>query len=354
MQDTAPAAPEPVSETPAAPSPQETPAAPEGASEPKVEAAGEKPRSRREAIEAALAKVSEEDKPETKSLDDRPRGPDGKFLPKDTQEAPEKPVEAQKAPEAPKVAEDKGPLSEPPTRFSADAKAAWKDAPEPVKGEIKRAITELETGLRRYQQVVEPLKPYLDRAQQSGTTVHEALDRYVRMEETLRRDPAAGLRALAQNMGMTPADMASILTGQAVQGDQTAQRETLAMRQKIQFLEAKLAEVGQTITKDRELVIQEQVASFAKDRPRFDELAPEIARMLQTGYASDLADAYEKADRLNPVPRPAPVASVPTPQPRPALSVTGAPSSGSNPANRQPSATRGEAISRAMQRAGLA
>lgn len=352
MQDTAPAAPEPVSETPAAPSPQETPDASQESETPKVEASGEKPRSRREAIEAALAKVSEDDKPESK--DDRPRGPDGKFLPKEPVEAAEPAKEAPKAPEAPKVAEDKGPLSEPPTRFSADAKAAWKDAPEPVKGEIKRAITELETGLRRYQQVVEPLKPYVDMAAKSGTTVHEALDRYVRMEQALRTDPATGLRALAQNMGMTPADMASILTGQAAQGDQTKDRQIVGLTNKIQQLEAKLGEIGQSVTQTREQAIQEQVASFAKDRPRFDELAPEIARMLQTGYASDLADAYEKADRLNPVPRPAPVASVPTPQPRPALSVTGAPSSGSNPANRQPSATRSEAISRAMQRAGLA
>jgi hypothetical protein len=351
MQDTAPAAPEAI-ESPAAPSPQETPAAPEAPAEPKVEAAGDKPRTRREALEAALNKVSEEPKAETS--EGPARGPDGKFLPKDATAAPTAPLEAPKAPEAkPDSQEAKTPLSDPPTRFSADAKAAWKDAPEPVKGEIKRAITELETGLKRYQQVVEPLKPYVEMAQKQGTTVHEALGNYVRMEQMLRQNPAQGLRALAQNMGITPADVASMLTGQAAPQGNDKDREIIALRNEIQGLKQQFGQVSQTVQQTRTQAIEQSVQDFAAKNPRFDELADEIARMLQTGYASDLQDAYAKADRLNPAPQPPAFVPPPTPQTRPALSVTGAPSSGSNPANRQPSATRREALMRAMGAAGL-
>lgn len=365
----APAAPETVSEAPAAPSPQETPAAPEREQAAPVAAAGEKPRSRREAIEAALAKVSEDDsksRPEgqkTEATGDQPRGPDGKFLPKDGEkpaEAAQKPVDGQKAPEAAKPpADDKSPLSEPPSRFSADAKAAWKDAPDAIKGEVKRALNELEGGLQKYRQTVEPLKPFLDMAQKSGTTVHEALSRYVTMEQALRTNPAQGLRVLAQNMGMTPADMAAILTGQAPQGEaaqtNAKDREIVGLRQQIGQLQQQLQSLGQTVQTTQQTAIEREVQSFAAQHPRFDELAPEITRMLQTGYASDLKDAYEKADRLNPAPQPAaPPPPAPAPQPRPALSVTGAPSSGSNPGNRQPSTTRREALARAMQASGLA
>ncbi|MEM9523127.1 MAG: hypothetical protein AAF982_03900, partial [Pseudomonadota bacterium] len=78
-------------------------------------------------------------------------------------------------------------------------------------------------------------------------------------------------------------------------------------------------------------------------------------RLLETGYASDLRDAYDKADRLNPAPHPAASAAPPPPvQTRPALSITGAPGAGSDPDARRASKTRSEAIARGFSRAGLA
>lgn len=355
---TAPAAPEPVAEAPAS--------QPEPASEP---AKAEAPRrSTREALEEAARQVFGDDKPEpkaekpiekseAKSQDGPARGPDGKFVAKDA--VSEKPEDAPKEAAKPEAKpDDKTPLNEPPARFSADAKAAWKDAPEAVKGEVRRAIAELETGIQRYRQTVEPLKPFMDMAAKSGTTVQDALQRYVAMEQTLRADPARGLRALAQNMGMTPADMVSVLTGQQPEGDAATtnakDREIVALRQEINNLRAQFGQVSQTVQQTREQAIMENVTSFAAQNPRFEELSSEIVRLLETGYASDLRDAYEKAARLNPAPAPAaPPPPAPAPQPRPALSVTGAPSSGSNPAQRRPSATTTEALERAFRAVGL-
>jgi hypothetical protein len=318
--------------------------------EAKADATGDKPKapSRREALEKAFKSLDDTPKADDEG---QPRGPDGKFLPR---EATDKSAEAVKPEEAPKPADEgRKPVSEAPARFSPDAKAAWKDAPEAVRGEINRAISELEGGIRQYQQVLAPLKPFADMAQKSGTTLDAALSAYVNMENTLRQNPAQGLRALAQNLGMTPADMAALLTGQQVQGNDK-DREIVGLRQEINGLKQQLGQLGQSFSQTREQAINENVAKFAADHPRFDELSTEIVRLLETGYASDLADAYTKAERLNPLPQPAITPPAPAPQKRPALSVTGAPNAGSNPGQGQPSTTRTEALSRAFQRAGLA
>lgn len=354
QQDAAPAA-EPIEQAEQTPLAEQTP---EQSAEPQPEPKAEAPKRRtaREALEKAFAEESPKpdaeaeqkaDQPET---DGRPRTPDGKFAPKEAAEASQE----AKRPEAdPKPVAEQKPISEPPSRFSADAKAAWKDAPESVRGEINRAVKELESGLQQYQQAVEPLKPYMDMARQHGTTVHDALGNYVRMEQGLRNPETRpqALRALAQNMGMTPADMAAMLTGQQVQGDNVKDREILALRQEIHGLKEQFGQLDSTVTQSREQAVLQDVQKFAADRPRFEELSDEILRMLQTGYASDLADAYEKADRLNPAPQPAaPPPPAPTPQPRQPRSLTGAPSPGSNPATqRTPSKSPREALERAFR-----
>lgn len=362
-QAPAPAAESSISEAPTTEAPIDSTPAADAAPEPKAEAPKEKPRSRMEALEKAFKTIEGDEKPEPKaddkaeaSTDDRPRGPDGKFIARDAEAATDKPQDGQKAQAEGKPAEgEKTPLSEPPARFSADAKAAWKDVPESVRGEVRRAMTEMERGIQQYQQALDPLKPYMEQARRSGTTIDAALKSYVAMENTLRQNPAAGLRALAQNLGMTPADMASLLTGQAAEGDQTAQRENVRMQQYIGQLQQKIEQLEQSFTATRQQTIEESVTKFAREHPRFDELSTEIVRLLETGYAADLEEAYEKAERLNPAPQPAaPPQPAPTPQPRPARSVTGAPNAGSNPGSRTPSATRTEAISRAMRAAGLA
>lgn len=351
----APAEPAPVAESPAPEAPQESPAPSETRSEPV---------SRSDAIKRAFDKVSEGDEPvgeakaEPKQEGDGPaRGPDGKFVARDGE--PKSQDGQQGAEKAPETAETKPqgktPLSEPPARFSADAKAAWKEAPEALRGEMRRAIGELERGIAAKDETLRPLKPFMDMAQQSNVQLHEVMQNYVRMEQTLARDPRAGIEAIANNFGMTFDQFLGQLTGQQPeQGKDAHDREILALWQENQRLEQRLNGLDQNFNQQREQSVMSDVQRFAAEHPRFDELAPEIARLIETGYASDLSDAYEKAERLNPAPAqaappPPPAASAQT---RQRQSVTGAPGSGSNPAFR-PSTNRSEAIQRAFQRSGL-
>ncbi len=356
---------------PADPSPiVETPVEPAEPVEPKSDAPKEPP-TRLEALEKAFKSFDDEPDPkkaepaEPPKTDDgaQPRGPDGKFVAKEPSEPPTDPVKTpEKAPEAEKAepdpAKEKTPISEAPARFSPDAKQAWKDAPESVRGEIQRAIGELESGLQQKDQQLAPLKPFFDLAQQNGVTLHDTMQKYVNMETALQRDLRGGLSAIAQNFGMTLEDMVAKATG----GESTAtdkDRTIVALQQQIQDLSQQVNGVSETFQKTQQDNILAEVNAFAEANPRFEELSEQIKYEIEAsqalGQPMTLQQAYDKADRLNPAPPPPvePAPPAPPAQPRQARSVTGAPNAGSNPGNRQPSQNRTEAISRAFSQVGL-
>jgi hypothetical protein len=93
--------------------------------------------------------------------------------------------------------------------------------------------------------------------------------------------------------------------------------------------------------------VRQEVTQFAQDHPRLDELAPQIGRLIETGMAATLPEAYEMAERLSPAPQlftqadqtrdlPAAQTSMPEPaKPAGQKSISGAPASGEAPASRR-------------------
>ena len=330
----------------------ETPATPEKAEKPSSPTA-------REALEKAFAGTLE-GKPEA----DEPakaEKPDAKDAGKEAnaEEKPDgEPAEPAEAPEAGKAADDPNP---PPSRFTATAKAKWATVPDEVKADIQRMESELTQGIEKYKAAFEPIKQYDEMARSSGTTLDQALKSYVGIENLLRSDPMKGFAAICQNMGVDPREVGKRLAGMEDQGQQGHTPEVAALKSEIQSLKTELGKVGRTF-QERDAV--QMVNEFAKEKPRFDELSPVMAEMLKTGFAKDLQDAYEKAERLNPAPAPAPQ---PAPSPAPVaattpdpaqtrkagLSLTGTPSPGSNPGQRKPAGSTRDALARSFAQVGL-
>lgn len=276
------------------------------------------------------------------------RGPDGKFAPK----APE----AEAAPEKPAEQPAEAPKGDAPSRFSPDAKAEWEKTPAPVRAEVSRAFRELEGGIERYRQQVEPLRPFIDMAQKSGTTIDQALSRYVGLEQMIAKDPIAGLDQVCKNLGMSLRDVAAHVMGQPAQGNEG---EVARLQQEIAALKQQVGGVSTTIEQQREREVLQQVEQFAAQpgRERFEELSDAIAQLITAGIAKGLDDGYEMAARLNPAAAPAspppPAAQTrEAPSRKAHISVQGAPS-GSNPASRQRSASTDEALQRAFGAVGL-
>jgi len=336
------------------------------------------------AIDRAFDKVTKpekaEVKPETKADKAEPpkeaqRAPDGKFAAKDQ---PEPKVEAPKveAKPAPPTAPD-SPHREAPSRFSPDAKTAWEAAPEPVKAEVHRAIRELEQGYQKNKADAEAyseLREYADLAKQHNTTIKNALQNYVGIERRLQQDPIGGLEQIVSNLGLkapdgrplTLQDIAAHVLNQSPDEQSARQSATIQnLNAKIAQLEQMVGGVTQTIQQQQEQATQAEVAAFAKDHPRLNELSEDIAFFLHSGKVpahlaprERLSEAYQLAERLNPAPAasaPAPVAAITPPAPlNPAgqKSISGAPSAGSNPARKGPAPSLDEALDKAFAGVG--
>lgn len=305
------------------------------------------------AVETAPAAATQEDAP---AQEGRVRDEHGRFAAKDADGQAEQPAKPEAKPaEAAAGAAPAAPAVDAPAGFSEAGKAAWASAPDAVKADVRRRFTELETGLRGYQQDFGPLREFAALAKSQGQTPAAVVQNYVAIEKQLAADPIKGLDLIARNMGMDLRAVAAQVLGQpAPAGGEPAKDNVIAdLRREIAELRQGFGGVQQTIQEQRTAAIERDVEAFAASAPRFEELAGEISEMLRTGYAKDLRDAYTKADRLNPLP-PAPVAE-PAPQTRkPAnLSVSGAPASGSNPSTRKPPASLNAHMDEIFRQVGI-
>jgi hypothetical protein len=305
---------------------------------------------------AAEQKVDPKDaKPEVK-IEPKPRDETtGKFASKEAA----KPVEAA-TPVDTKLA------SEPPARFSDDAKAIWKDTPEPIRRESERAIRELTQGIEKHRVEAETLRqervriePFHEMAKQAGTTVEAALKSYTDLDKLLHTDKLKGIEAVLERVGVSPRDYAAHILNQAP--DQQASQSDATIRelkQQIQALTEQVGGVTQTFQQQREQSTLQEITAFAEKNTRFDELADDIAFFMKTGRASNLSEAYGMAERLNPapqreIPQTAPVipATDAEAHTRGTKSITGAPPAGSSLAAKKPSSSVRDALKNAMARA---
>lgn len=217
-------------------------------------------------------------------------------------------------------------------------------------------------GITQYREIVEPLKPYLQLAQQHGVRVEQAMQNYVNLEQTLLRDPERGLQMVADYAGINLREYAAKLLNQSPEEVQSQQDQTIReLRTELASLKQQLGGVTHTIQQQTVKQTEQMVVEFAERHPRFDELADDIKFFLESGRTNDLSEAYELAERLNPAP--APKASTPAPEEKPAeqpvahthkgsKSISGAPSAGSSPAKREPSKSIRDALRRAAAQVG--
>lgn len=240
---------------------------------------------------------------------------------------------------------------EPPARFTPEAKAAWKAAPPEIRAEVRRALTELESGLGRYQEVFAPLKPHAERFREHNLRLDQALEMYAATERQLATEPAVAIRTLAQRFGFDLQEVAYALLDEQPAPQATA--EVSALKAEVAQLRAYLQTQA---TQQTRSTLEQQVAAFQASAPRFAELEGDIAFFLTSGRVpadlppqERLRQAYDLAARLNPG-APQPQARPQTPPPQ---SISGAPSMASNAAARTPSSSIDEALRRAMAQVGL-
>ncbi len=338
----------------------------------------------RNAIERAFAAIEQREskaiEPTTaekpaEAAGERARNADGTFAAKDATKPADTPAEA--ADKAAKPEATTTGHAEAPSRFSPDAKAAWATAPESVRAETMRAIRELEGGIRQHQEQFEPYREFDKALKASGQSFKQIFDHYTGIENLLSQDLTRGLDVICQNAGTSLREIAAQISGQPQDQGSAAQERTInELRREIAGLKQEITGVTTSLKTDKETSVFNAITEFAArpDYARFEELGHDIAMLMQgrladkvdaarrTGRFDEvLQEAYQLAERLNPAPQPvAPAVAAPAAPQQPAaqtrkgqLSLSGAPSSGSNPANRKPPSSPREALDRAFAAVGV-
>lgn len=318
---------------------------------------------------AAKVDIKAEVKPPEVKAEAKPaeRAADGKFAPKAADPQAQPAPDGQQPPTGAEQAKQPG-IHEAPARFDAAAKAEWPNAPESIKGAVHRTIRELETGIEEHRQRWEPIRQYDEMAKQYQTDLPAALERYVSMDKLLSQDLATGLDSIIRDKTGGQAGLREFvaqLSGQ--QPDQaTAQtdRTMHELRQQISGLQQQLQGVTGHIQQQTAASVNEQVSTFAADKPDFEALSDKVVEHigkgldLEAAYAAAKQDAETMARSLGFVPatevsQPLSPASQPTPlKPAGQKSVSGAPATGSDPASQKkaPASSIREALERAKAR----
>lgn len=277
---------------------------------------------------------------------DRERDELGRFAPKKAEE----PVKADKTAEPAKVVDPAkvdpkaAPVTQvqptaqptisggPPTSWSIKAKSQWDSLAPDLKEAIAKRETEVSTGFKEY----EGLKPFVQRARQSGQSLPQVLQAYVGIDDLLRQDQGRGFSQIAQNIGLTQhqagalfAQLAQAHGFQLAPGNQNAQvgqqpsnaaadptslpellRPVLTpYEQRLQQLEQRLQQQAEADNRQRLAQSGSVIEQFRQDPAHryYDDLEGTIANLLNAGVvprtgnsAADLKAAYDAAARMHP------------------------------------------------------
>lgn len=240
----------------------------------------------------------------------QPRGPDGKFAPKEAKEGEDKPAEPkaeeqpQEAPQEPVEAKAEGdkPLT-PPIGWSPQSKAEFAKLPDHLKADIVKREKDIAKGLeakalevKRYQPIEELLAPRRDRWAMAGLDEATALKQLFAASDWLERDPASAIAYLAKQYNVTSAQAGS-------QANVAPQQNTISRPSpEIATLQQELLTLKEQLLQQSQTPYVEQVEAFAADPKNlyFENVREDMGILIREGRAKTLQEAYDKATWANP------------------------------------------------------
>ncbi len=184
----------------------------------------------------------------------------------------------------------------PPAHWKDTAKLQWNKLPLAVKEELLTAGSGA---------AFEPvLAPHRERLQRAGLSEVQAVQYLLAADQALNRDPRGTILALAKAYGVELSLPGTMGTTPAAQDEaEYIDPQVKALQDKFTALEGRLAhQVTAQETQAREQVGR-QVAAFRDSHEHYDIVAPQMAKLISAGLASDLQSAYEQACWANPTVR---------------------------------------------------
>ena len=232
----------------------------------------------------------ETDQPESK--EPAPRAPNGKFVAKDAAE-PE---------DAPAVEEPV--WKRPPSSWKRDYHEVWQTADPRLQEyaykreeEMRAGIEPLRSKAQFADQMNEAIQPYMNTIQGLGIDPPRAVKALMEADHVLRNAPPdqkrAYLASLAQSYGINLGEVDPYQQVGPVDPNYYAlQNELNSVRGEISNFKQQ-----QEMAENQSLL--GEINSFAGKAEYFEEVRPDMIKLLQSGVAGTLEEAYEKAIRLN-------------------------------------------------------
>lgn len=192
-----------------------------------------------------------------------------------------------------------------PKTWRAEAAAKWASIDPAVQAEILKREEDIFKGLEGYKadagmgrQFQQAIAPYQQIFQQSGINpmqqVSELMRAHVALATGSPEQKQMFFQRLAQDYGVQ-------LGGEAPYVDP----QVAGLQKQLSDLQSRLMNRERQEQSTMQANLQREIDTFASDpkHPHFDEVASDIAGLIRSGAAKDLADAYEKAIWANPVTR---------------------------------------------------
>ena len=223
------------------------------------------------------------------------KGPDGRFQPKVAAPGAPSGIEVPGKPElaAPEPAK---PAIEAPQSLSDDVKKVWATLPPAVQAEWAKRESESTQKITTDGQKIkalssfeEALAPFQARLQQVQAPPHEYVRRLAAADQMLASDPVRGIQEVARLYGI---DLRQAVTGQPDPNN--------ALHSKIHELETRLSDREKADEQARLRAANQQIEQFKKDRPYFDAAVDMMDKLITSGAAKGLEDAYDMAINAHP------------------------------------------------------
>jgi len=237
----------------------------------------------RDTLESVLAKAEE-------------RGDDGRFKARDT--APEPAPETPDQPETAKAAEPQAEAIEPPSSWSAEVKAKWATLPPDVQryvldreSQTHKAITEKGQRASLYDAIEQAIGENKTALVAEYGDIPRAVQMLVNVSTQAGRDP---LRFIEWFAGQRGIDLRAHFAGQAGQPAAPVDPMQNALMSEVTQLKQQI-ELQSTISQFE----QAKDASGKPLQPHFADVRLDMGRLIASGAAQGLEDAYTKAVRIN-------------------------------------------------------
>jgi len=191
------------------------------------------------------------------------------------------------------------PAIKPPSSWKKELQAKFAELPLDIQQEIQRREDSFHNGIAQYKESAEyaksldPVANEILSLRQEFGSEQQGIKELYSLFQYAKTNPVAFIQEFAQSRGIS-------LDGSPVQAQNNPQISNL--EQQLRQVTSYIANQQQMTQQQQEQSVKQQIAEFASkpEYEHFDLVREEMAALLSSDRASDLADAYQQAIWLKP------------------------------------------------------